>query len=302
MKLTFVAFLAAFWFAIVDAASAQPCTPADPCDMTIAFLATERARAEFEQGADRFAQRDAQYAECLRAKTKGECYHSQIARRLTAELARAFVASGVSDRAGTSVRLRALPDWDGPVETGALQPAQKDGAAAFNSALMKHLYADPAAKAALTRANLVVVFQEYRSGGRCTFNALQSGRFLTLSACLANDPRPLLTNQFLHEIGHAFGAGHNRDAKLQPCQHPYACAFKYEEKMGGFCTLTGQWDQSLKNGCAKLGYVKEYSHPGACTTRPGRVCGSERENNARRIRECLVPIARDRRFCDPVWD
>lgn len=188
------------------------------------------------------------------------------------------------------------------MDTEALQPIAKNGAAAFNQAVMRQLYRDPAAKTALDRANLVVVFQEYRSGGKCTFNALQSGRFLVLSACLANDPRPLLKNQFLHEIGHAFGTGHNRDAKLQPCGHSYACAFKYETKGKGFCTLTGQWDQTLKNGCSKLGYVKEYSHPGECTTRPGVPCGSERENNARRIRECLIPIARKRRHCDPWWD
>lgn len=282
------------------AAAAGPCTPADPCKITIAFQTTESARAEFEAGASRYAKRNDQYTDCTQRKTPGECYLAQIAVGLTQELARAFSASGVGNPA--SLQLTALPSWDLPVGTKHLQDMNGKGAPAFNSAVLSHLASDPAAREALNRANLIVVFQEYRSGGKCAYNALQSGRALLLSACLANDPRPLLTNQFLHEIGHGFGAGHNRDAKLQPCTHSYACAFKYEGKGGPFCTLTGQWDQSLKNGCSKLGYVKEYSHPGDCTTRRGVSCGSERENNARRIRECLVPIARERRACHPWWD
>jgi hypothetical protein len=292
----------ALTYCLASTAAAQPCTPADPCDVTIAFLTTERGRAEFEAGAERYARKDSQYTECIRRQTAGACYLAQISDRLTGELARAFVASGISGPNGKSVRLKALPIWTSSVDTEALQPIVKDGAAAYNAAVMRRLYQDPAAKEALTRANLAVVFQEYRSGRICTFNALQSGRYLVLSACLTNDRRGLLTGQFLHEIGHAFGAGHNRDAKLQPCGHSYACAFKHEGKGGAFCTLTGQWDQSLTNGCAKLGYVKEYSHPGACTTRPGVPCGSAREDNARRIRECLIPIARARRHCDPWWD
>lgn len=108
MRICAVALISV-WLALFEPAAARPCSPADLCDVTIAFLTTARAHTEFEAGVARYAKRGTTYTDCLRRQSKRACYLSQVATGLTEELAKAFVASGVTEPARHSVRLTALP-------------------------------------------------------------------------------------------------------------------------------------------------------------------------------------------------
>ena len=137
--------------------------------------------------------------------------------------------------------------------------------------------------------------------GGCVANSVSRDGLVLMPGCVAADylagrgadrTEELL---FLHEVGHVFGAWHNDFGNPQPCrmaaEHrdaPTACAWetctdkapcprsRLIDEPNAFCTLVGQYNfgsgdtfcRAHRRGEQGAGWIREYSHPGACHT-PG---------------------------------
>jgi Metallo-peptidase family M12B Reprolysin-like len=108
----------------------------------------------------------------------------------------------------------------------------------------------------------------------------------------------------LHEVGHIFGANHDRGAQpvLGPCTHAWACAYVNQGR--DFCTVVGQWNrgrffgcQARKGGLLGTGWIEEYSHAsnnGFCRSENYTTakCGDARHDNAKLMRTQVGRVSR----------
>ncbi len=317
------ALLAIFWPEVGPSLSGlrRDLTPADqrrcaadrPCRIRILYAYTAAGLAELEP---RTAGEKAALAPChARTGDYGVCVLERIAADDTASLDAAFRRSGITrlegGRPDIVFETIALPahavaglDVAGAADGPSMdQPSNYFPAPEFNRRMLGWLPATRLFRHEGRDAALVVVFTGLRDPSRaCIYNSVQLSGIIVLPGCMAGgytgDAALRLREQilFLHEAGHAFGAGHNELGLPQPCKPGPTRACAWEACVGrvcspddlveapdAFCTLTGQYNygyadrfcRAHRRGEQGSGWILEWSHPGPCRT-PGletEACG-----------------------------
>lgn len=288
------------------------CTPDNPCTIRVAFRYTEAAFAEIARAKTVPAAAQA----CItKRKDQGFCLFSAAIDEDTAEITAAFERSGITQTKGKKksiVFLADKPSSPPGIDAGVAENQRADrpsawrgGPGAFNSRTAGLLVADDAIKTfnSASDINLFVLFTGFRdTKGGCPMNSVQTNGFIVLPACMiaeaAASPRHAMLQKllFLHEAGHAFGAGHDdyADPGYEPCvgqaqvwvtdpktkrstlatkqfdRRP-ACAYRYPSNAAAnarqaFCTIMGYYNPSGKYcaahtaGLMGTGWILEYAH------------------------------------------
>jgi hypothetical protein len=263
------------------------CTPAQPCEIRIAFAATDSAARGMPEG-----------------------LLDRVARDDVAALRAAFQRSGVTVIEAGEPDIVFVPPVvvERPIDSGQIDrfdmPASWSDPVGFNEAMLRWLPGARHLRATARRVNLAVVFTGMRGpDGACYANAVAGSGYLVIPGCLldgyAGDAHIAWNHRimFLHEAGHIFGAFHNDNGDPQPCRDAArsgkaanSCA--WEQCLGracsadqlqfardAFCTLVGQYNynrgpdgesfcRAHRGGENGSGWILEYSHPGKCRT-PG---------------------------------
>ena len=288
--------------------AAGACTAEAPCEVRIAFAATDFAARSMPEGRLR-----------------------RVAEDDLAALRLAFRRSGIEH-----VAIAAPTVLERPIDAGQMDrvdaPANWTDPVGFNQRLLRWLPKAKGMRGPARRTNIVVVFSGFRGpGGACYANALAGGGYVVVPACMldgyATDAEARMAQKvmLLHEIGHIFGAFHNDHGNPQPCREasrfgkePTSCAWEQcigrvcdaEELFSApdaFCTLAGQYNydagpegrshcRAHTGGEEGSGWILEYSHPGKCRT-PGyeaQDCGDAAHDSAGTIQRMAAKVARTR--------
>lgn len=290
------------------------CTAASPCEIRIAFAATDSAARQMPAG-----------------------LLKRVAREDLKALRRAFRISGVLDGRPGAPNIRIVQPIvvDEPIDAFQSDridmPAAWSDPAGFNARMLRWLPGARRLKATARKVNIVVVFTGMLGpNGECRANAVAGGGYLVIPGCLLNgydDPKVALNHRimFLHEAGHLFGAFHNDNGNPQPCRDAAksgkdAASCAWEQCTGpscspqslrfatdAFCTLVGQYNfdqgpngksycRAHTGGYQGSGWIMEYSHPGKCRS-PGYEafdCGDANHDQVSAIRRTAPRVAAQR--------
>lgn len=291
------------------------CTPAQPCEIRIAFAATDSAARQMPAG-----------------------LLKRVAREDLTALRRAFRISGILEGRPGAPNIRIVQPIvvDRPIDANQLDrvdmPASWGDPVGFNQRMLHWLPSAKHLKPTARQVNIVVVFTGMQgSDGACYANAVAGSGYLVIPGCLLvgyeADPVIRLNHKimFLHEAGHLFGAFHNDNGDPQPCRDAgksgkAATSCAWEQCIGrtctaaelqfapdAFCTLVGQYNfnhgpdgrsfcRAHTGGFQGSGWILEYSHPGKCHT-PGfetEACGDAAHDQVSAMKRAAWQLARRR--------